>query len=202
MAKKQLVVLISGYGSNLQAIIDACQAGDLPAQVVAVFSNRKSAYGLERARRHGIPAEYFPLKPYRNMGRSREEYDADLATRVAAYEPDLIVLAGWMHVLSSAFIHPFRGQIINLHPALPRTFPGTDAIRHAYEAFQRGEIRHTGCMVHYVVEEVDAGEPIAQAVVPIYPGDSLADLEARMHETEHQLLIQAIRRLVEGQEIS
>lgn len=193
---KRLVVMISGYGSNLQAIIDACQSGELSAQVVAVFSNRKSAYGLERARRRGIPAEYFPLKPYRDQGHSREKYDADLAARVAAYRPDLVVLAGWMHILSSEFIRHFRGRLINLHPALPGTFPGTDAISRAYEAFQQGRISHTGCMVHHVVEEVDAGEPIAQAVVPIYPYDSLADLEARMHKTEHQLLIKAIAELL------
>ena len=196
--EKRLVVLVSGYGSNLQALIDACESGALPAQVVAVFSNRKSAYGLERARHHGIPATYFPLKPYRNRGQSRETYDADLAVSVVAYEPDLVVLAGWMHILSSPFIRRFRGRLINVHPALPGTFSGINAIQRAYEAYRQGEIRHTGCMVHHVVEEVDAGEPIAQAIVPIYPGDSLADLEARMHETEHRLVVQAVADLLDA----
>lgn len=196
----RLVVLISGNGTNLQAIIDACDnwrsEKGLPARVVAVVSNRKAAYGLARAEKHGIPTVYHPLKPYREAGRSRREYDADLARIVASYRPDWVVLAGWMHVLSMAFLAHFPGRVINLHPALPGQFAGTHAIRRAFEAFQRGEITHTGVMVHRVPdEEVDVGPVVAQAEVPILPEDTLEDLEARVHRTEHKLLVDALREL-------
>ncbi len=195
--RARLAVFISGFGSNLQAIIDAVQAGELDAEIVVVVSNRKAAYGLVRAEQAGIPTLYFPLKPYRDAGRSREEYDADLAERVFAYEPDLIVLVGWMHVLSPAFLDRFPNRVINLHPALPGQFPGTHAIQRAYEAFQRGEIDRTGVMVHYVVPEVDAGPVIVSEEVPIYPSDTLDTLEARIHKTEHRLIVEAIRRCVQ-----
>ncbi len=190
----RLAVLISGNGSNLQAIIDAIQAGTLPARVVLVVSNRREAYGLVRAARAGIPACAFPLKPYREAGRPREAYDADLAGIVAGCKPDLVVLAGWMHVLSRAFLDRFPGRVLNLHPALPGQFAGTHAIQRAHEAFRRGEITHTGVIVHWVVPEVDAGPVIAQADVPICPTDTLEDLEARVHAAEHRLLVDAIRR--------
>ncbi len=192
---KRLVVLISGNGSNLQALIDAVQAGELAAEIVAVVSNRRAAYGLRRAEQAGIPTFYFPLKPYCDAGRSREAYDADLAGHVATYEPDLIVLAGWMHILSSAFLDHFPRQVLNLHPALPGQFAGTHAIERAYEAFQRGEIDHTGVMVHWVVPEVDAGPVITTAPVPIYAADQERDLEARIHATEHRLLVEGVRQV-------
>ncbi|MEJ2555784.1 MAG: phosphoribosylglycinamide formyltransferase [Anaerolineae bacterium] len=190
---KRLAVFISGNGSNLQAIIDAVQAGELEAQIEVVVSNRRDAYGLVRAERAGIPTLCFPLKPYRDMGHSRKEYDTNLAEQVAAYNLDLIVLAGWMHVLSPAFLDRFPDHVLNLHPALPGQFPGTHAIQRAYEAFQRGEIDYTGVMVHWVVPEVDAGPAIATAEVPIHPTDSLDDLEARIHATEHHLLVEALK---------
>jgi formyltetrahydrofolate-dependent phosphoribosylglycinamide formyltransferase len=190
---KRLAVFISGNGSNLQAIIDAVQAGELEAQIEVVVSNRRDAYGLVRAERAGIPTLCFPLKPYRDMGHSRKEYDTNLAEQVAAYNLDLIVLAGWMHVLSLAFLDRFPDHVLNLHPALPGQFPGTHAIQRAYEAFQRGEIDYTGVMVHWVVPEVDAGPAIATAEVPIHPTDSLDDLEARIHATEHHLLVEALK---------
>ncbi|MEA3406484.1 MAG: phosphoribosylglycinamide formyltransferase [Chloroflexota bacterium] len=188
----RLAVLISGHGTNLQAIIDATEAGVLPdTEVVVVVSNREDAYGLQRAEKHGIPTIYHPLAPYREAGRSREEYDADLAKKLAAYDPDLVVMAGWMHVFSMAFLRHYR--VLNLHPALPGTFPGTHAIEEAYEAFQRGEIEHTGVMVHRVPDEaVDAGPVVIKRKVPIYPSDSLEDLEERIHETEHEIYVQAI----------
>ena len=189
----RLAVLISGNGSNLQAVIDATQADALHARIVLVVSNRREAYGLVRAARAGIPACAFPLGPYRDAGRPREAYDADLAGIVAGCEPDLVVLAGWMHVLSAAFLDRFPGRVLNLHPALPGQFAGTHAIQRAHEAFQRGEITHTGVMVHWVVPEVDAGPVIAQTEVPIDPADTLEDLEARVHATEHRLLVDAIR---------
>src|SRR5512141_1494944 len=128
---KKLVVMISGSGSNLQAILDASTAGTLNAQVTLVVSNRIAAFGLQRASNANVPTLYFPLKAYKDAGRSRETYDADLAREVSARQPDLVVLAGWMHVFSPAFLNHITTPVINLHPALPGTFPGTDAIEHA-----------------------------------------------------------------------
>ena len=188
----RLAVLISGTGTNLQAIIDATEAGVLPdTEVSVVVSNRKDAYGLQRAEKHGIPTIYHPLAPYREAGLSRRQYDADLAERLEPYDPDLVVMAGWMHVFSMAFLRHHR--VLNLHPALPGAFPGMHAIEEAYEAFQRGEIEHTGVMVHRVPDEaVDAGPVVIKRKVPIYPSDSLEDLEERIHEVEHEIYVQAI----------
>ncbi len=196
MPNSRLIVLVSGSGSNLQAILDAAANHTLPADVVLVVSNRKDAYGLVRAQLAGVPTLYFPLKPYKDAGRGRDQYDADLAEGIKPYQADLIILAGWMHVLSPAFLNHFPHQVINLHPALPDTFAGTHAIERAYDSHQRGEISHSGCMVHYTIPEVDAGPVIAQAIVPIYSTDSLADFEIRMHQTEHRLLIEAIHRVL------
>jgi len=191
----RLVVLVSGYGSNLQAILDACAGGELAAQVVAVISNRMDAYGLERARQAEVPAITHP----RPKGVDRREYDQSLAEVVLDFEPDFIILAGWMLILSSTFLDHFPDQVVNLHPALPGTFPGTHAIEHAYNAFQQGEIQHTGVMVHLVPDEgVDDGPVLAQEIVPIYPEDSLEILEERVHRIEHHLLIQAIGSLITG----
>ncbi len=198
MSKLRIVVLISGSGSNLQAILDAAANHTIPAEVVLVVSNRKDAYGLVRAELAGVPTLYFPLKPYKDDGRGRDQYDADLANVLKPYRPDLIILAGWMHVLSPAFLTHFPHQVINLHPALPDTFAGTHAIERAYDAYQQGEISHSGCMVHYTIPEVDAGPVIAQAIVPIHPTDSLADFETRMHQAEHALLVEAIRFVLTG----
>jgi formyltetrahydrofolate-dependent phosphoribosylglycinamide formyltransferase len=190
--------LVSGSGTNLQAILDAIANDQLAAEVVLVVSNRRAAYALERAAKAGVPTLYFPLKPYHVQGLSRSQYDTDLADQIAAYRPDLIVLAGWMHVLSPAFLDRFPNKVINLHPALPGTFPGTEAIARAYDAYQHGEISHSGCMVHYVIPEVDAGRVIQQAVVPIEPGDTLDNFEARMHAAEHRIIVDAIRSCMRG----
>jgi len=190
----RLIVLISGSGSNLQALINATQDGTLTAEIVLVVSNRQSAYGLERARQAGIETLYFPLKPYRIAGESREDYDADLAAILEKYEPDLIVLAGWMHVFSPAFLDQFPRQVINLHPALPGQFDGVGAIKRAYEAYQRGEINHTGCMVYYVIPEVDAGPVAAQTIIRFREGESLDDFELRMHAAEHELIVRAAQK--------
>lgn len=189
----RLVVLISGSGSNLQAILDATRSGELKAEVVLVVSNHKAAYGLTRAAEAGVPTLYFPLKPYSDAGRPRAEYDADLARQIMSSQPDQIMLAGWMHVLSPAFLDCFPNQVINLHPALPGAFPGVHAIERAFEAFQRGEISQSGCMVHRVVPELDAGPVIAQRVVPFQTDDTLDDYEARMHAAEHELVVEALR---------
>lgn len=188
----RLVVLISGDGSNLQAIIDAIRCNQLNAEIVLVVSNKPDAFGLVRAQQAGIKTLVLPLKPYRTGGKSRETYDGDLATSISAFHPDLIILAGWMHILSPTFLDYFPDQVINLHPALPGKFPGKQAIERAYAAYLRDEITHSGVMVHYVIPEVDAGRVIAQTEVEILPDDTLTTFEARMHHVEHQVLVQAI----------
>ena len=187
----RLVILISGSGTNLQAILDAISAKELDAEAVLVVSNRKAAYGLVRADEAHIPTLYFPLKPYTDVGR--EVYDRDLAERIKAYTPDLIVLAGWMHVLSRAFLDCFPNQVINLHPALPEQFPGVDAIQRTFEAYQRGEVEVGGCMVHYVIPEIDAGAVIATSTIMIEADDTFETFAARLHQAEHVLLVDAIR---------
>jgi formyltetrahydrofolate-dependent phosphoribosylglycinamide formyltransferase len=188
---KRLVIFISGSGSNLQAILDAIAYRQLDAEIVLVVSNRKAAYGLIRAENAGIPMLYYPLKPYLDDGRGRDTYDRDLAEKIKLQQPDLIILAGWMHILSAAFLNQFPNKVINLHPALPGAFAGTEAIRRTFEAYQRGEVTHGGCMVHYVVPEVDAGPVIGDVIVPILAGDTLALFEARLHEAEHKLIVEA-----------
>lgn len=197
----RLAVLISGSGSNLQAILDAIQARYLDAQVVLVVSNRREAFGLQRAEKAGIPTRYHPLKPYRDAGRSREEYDADLAALVREASPDWVVLAGWMHILSQAFLRHFPYRVVNLHPALPGQFPGATAIADALAAFQSGQIKKTGVMVHLVPDEqVDRGPVIASEEAPIYATDTLESLTNRMHQTEHRVLVGALARLIQGDE--
>ena len=186
----RLVVLISGNGSNLQAILDACARNELPAAVVAVISNKSDAYGLTRALTVGVPAIAFPKAD----GEPRRDYDSRLAALVATYEPDYIVLAGWMRILSSNFLTLFQNRVINLHPALPGTFPGTHAIQRAYEAWQRGEIDRTGVMIHLVPDEgVDNGPTLATREIFFQQGESLEQFEARVHETEHQLLVETLK---------
>jgi formyltetrahydrofolate-dependent phosphoribosylglycinamide formyltransferase len=141
---KQLIVFISGLGTNLQAIMNDCQNKTLDAEIVLVVSNRKAAYGLERAEAANIPTLYFPLKPYTDAGRTRATYDADLAEAIKPYKPDLIILAGFMHIFSPVFTETFPNTI-NLHPALPGQFPGAHSVDDAYAAFQRGEIKESGC---------------------------------------------------------
>ena len=188
-----LAVLISGNGSNLQAILDACASGGLPARVAAVISNKPDAFGLERARRAGLPAIAKP-KP---KTQDRHDYDADLADLVASCQPDWVVLAGWMRILSAAFLNRFPNRVVNLHPALPGTFPGTHAIERAFDAYRRGEIQHTGVMVHLVPDEgVDAGPVLAQETVLIYSNDTLETLEARVHAVEHRLLVNTLKSLI------
>jgi phosphoribosylglycinamide formyltransferase-1 len=189
---KRLVVLISGNGSNLQAIVDACASGELNAQVVAVISNKAEAYGLERARRASIAVI---VKP-NNRAQARRTYDAELAELVASFQPDWIVLAGWMRILSSDFLNRFPNRVVNLHPALPGTFPGTHAIERAFDAFRQNEIQHTGVMVHLVPDEgIDNGPVLAQEIVPICDDDTLEILETRIHSIEHRLLVNTLQEL-------
>ncbi len=194
----RLVVLVSGGGTNLQAILDACASGRLDASVVAVFSDRAGAFGLERARRADVPAIHAPYSPFstKRGGAGRAAYDAALAVRVEAMRPDLVVLAGFMRILSPAFVGRFSGRLINLHPALPGAFPGTRAIERALAAAQAGDLHETGVMVHHVIPEVDAGPVIAQATVPVAASDTLDSLAPRIHAVEHELLVTAIAQLV------
>ncbi|MBI5304770.1 MAG: phosphoribosylglycinamide formyltransferase [Chloroflexi bacterium] len=196
MDSKRLVVLLSGTGSNLQAVLDACASGELRAQVVVVISNKADAYGLERARRANVPA----IVKAKSPNQDRRAYDAELADLVLLDQPDWVVLAGWMRILTSAFLNRFPNRVINLHPALPGTFPGTHAIQRAFEAYQRGEIQHTGVMVHLVPDEgVDCGPVLAQEIVPINLDDTLDAVEARIHAVEHRLLITTIKQLTDSQ---
>jgi formyltetrahydrofolate-dependent phosphoribosylglycinamide formyltransferase len=192
----RVVVLISGSGTNLQAILDAIGAQTLDAEIALVVSNRKAAYGLVRAEEAGVPTLYFPLKPY---GEDRAAYDRDLAERIAAYDPRLVVLAGWMHILSPAFLDRFPNRVINLHPALPGQFPGTHGIERTFEALQNGDISQGGCMVHYVVPEVDAGAVIGTVTLALQPDETLESYEARVHDAEHTLLVESIRRVLNGE---
>jgi len=190
--KTRLVVLISGNGSNLQAILDTCASGELHASVVTVISNKPDAYGLTRARNAGVEAVHFP----KLENESRREYDARLANYVTTKLPDYVVLAGWMRILSSEFLSRFPNRVINLHPALPGTFPGTHAIERAFEAHQGGEIDHTGVMVHLVPDEgVDNGPVLAIEIVPIQAEDTLESLERRVHEVEHHILVAVLKKL-------
>jgi formyltetrahydrofolate-dependent phosphoribosylglycinamide formyltransferase len=192
-ALPRLVILISGSGSNLQAIMDAVDDGRITAVISLVVSNRKDAFGLVRAQEANIPTLYFPFKPYRDAGKSREQYDADLAIEIQKVEPDLIVLAGWMHILSAAFLRQFANRVINLHPALPGQFDGTRAIERAFSAYQRNEIEYSGCMIHLAIPEVDAGPVVAKTMVTIESEDTLADFETRMHAAEHKLIVKAVQ---------
>jgi formyltetrahydrofolate-dependent phosphoribosylglycinamide formyltransferase len=190
----RLVVLISGSGTNLQAILDACASGDISAQVALVVSNQAGAYGLQRAVEAGVPV----LVKEKAKDEDRGAYDAALARLVAAASPDWVVLAGWMRILSSSFLSAFPNRVINLHPALPGTFPGTHAIERSYEAFRRGEIQAAGVMVHLVPDEgVDSGPVIAQETVPILNEDTIEVFEARMHRAEHQLLVRALGQVLQ-----
>lgn len=191
--KARLVVLISGNGSNLQAIIDAIQADHLPAEISLVISNKKAAFGLERARQAGIATRVLP----KYKDQSREAYDTQLAEIVKEQNPDWVVLAGWMRLLGIPFLQHFPNRVVNLHPALPGAFPGTHAIERAFQAYQDGEIRETGVMVHLVPDEgVDAGPVLAREIVQIYPQDTLDELEARIHAVEHKLLVDTLNQLL------
>ncbi|TPX40747.1 hypothetical protein SeMB42_g05892 [Synchytrium endobioticum] len=190
-SKKSVVVLISGSGTNLQALIDS----GIP--IALVVSNKKNAYGLTRASNSSIPTLVLTLKAHKDAGKSRNDYDIHLAKEIKKLLPPpyLIVLAGFMHILSESFITEFD-TIINLHPALPGQFDGTHAIRRAYEAFKAGQITTSGVMVHRVVPEVDKGEPLLTREVEFKEDDTLEAFEARMHATEHELIVQATKSLL------
>jgi len=187
----RLVVLVSGNGSNLQAIIDACERQALHAQVVGVVSDNHHAFALQRAAQHNIASLVVDA-----ANTSRNEFNVQLASTVQAFQPDIVVLAGFMRLLTMGFLAHFPQRVINVHPALPGELPGTHAIARAFDEFVAGKRTHTGVMVHFVPDEgVDNGPVIDSAIVPIHPSDSLADLEQRLHATEHRLLINALTQL-------
>ncbi|KAF7330898.1 Phosphoribosylglycinamide formyltransferase [Mycena venus] len=206
---RRIAVLISGSGTNLQALIDAQNTPSLPhAEIVLVFSNRKAAFGLTRASQAQppIPTGYLALQPYlkAHPGKTRDDYDAEVAGRVLQERPDLIVLAGWMHVFGEAFLERASQAkdgkgvpVINLHPALPGAFDGTNAIERAYEAFQKGEIAHSGVMVHRVVKDVDRGEPLIVREIPIMQGEALDDFAKRLHSVEWEIIVQASKQVLD-----
>ncbi|OBZ86279.1 Phosphoribosylglycinamide formyltransferase [Choanephora cucurbitarum] len=150
-----------------------------------------TAFGLERAKKAGIPTKTFSLKQFKDQGKSRVDFDIHLAKSIQEhYKPDLVILAGFMHILSPEFLSFFSNNVMNLHPALPGQFDGAHAIERAYEAYKKGEIKHTGIMVHKVIADVDRGQVILQKEVPIYDTDSLEDLEERIHSFEHKLIVE------------
>ena len=191
----RFVVLISGNGSNLQAILDACESGELDAEVASVISNKADAYGLVRAKIAGVEAIFFD----KQVNESRRDYDARLAVYVSTCLPDYVILAGWMRILTSSFLNQFPNHVVNLHPALPGMFPGTHAIKRAFEAYQRGEIKHTGVMVHLVPDEgVDNGPVLGQQEIDFQPNESLEKFESRVHEVEHRLLVDTLKNILEA----
>jgi phosphoribosylglycinamide formyltransferase 1 len=193
----RLGVLLSGYGSNLQAIIDAVETRRLPGvDIAVVVSDHADAYGLERARRRDIPAVHFPYPPRKNGEAARRAHDAKLAAMLhQQYSVDWIVLAGWLRLLSSDFLKEFPMRVINLHPAPPGMFPGLHAIERALDAYHAGRISETGVMVHLVPDEqVDAGPVILTRAVPILPTDDVEALSARVHQVEHECLVEAVAR--------
>lgn len=196
MSQPRIVVFISGQGTNLQALIDACKNFELCAEIVGVISNRQEAPGLYRAEQEAIP---YLVQPFsKGEWPNRISYDHHVARLTRRFSPDLIVLAGWMHVFTEGFISNIGCPVINLHPALPGKFPGKQAIDDAWAAFQEGKIRETGIMVHHVISEIDAGDVILSRSVPILEDDSLSSLRARIQRMEKPLLLAAVNQVLAG----
>ncbi|PYH62329.1 uncharacterized protein BO96DRAFT_325277 [Aspergillus niger CBS 101883] len=206
----RLTVLISGNGSNLQAVIDKTQQGQLSTQIVRVISNRQNAYGLERARQANIPTQYHNLVKYKKqhpatpegIQAAREEYDAELARLVLADKPEMVACLGFMHVLSPRFLEPLEEakiNIINLHPALPGAFNGANAIERAHAAWLEGKIDKTGVMIHKVISEVDMGQPILVREIPFVKGEDedLHRFEQKVHEVEWGVVIEGVKLTIQ-----
>jgi len=188
----RLVVLVSGNGSNLQAILDACADGRIDGDVVAVISNRLDAPALERADRAGVPSVRIAV----HEGEARADYDARLADVVAGFAPDYVVLAGWLRILTMSFLGWFPDRVVNLHPALPGELPGTCAIERAWEEGRLGERERSGVMVHLVPDEgVDDGPVLGTRTVALQPDESLDGFAERMHAAEHALLVDVLAEL-------
>ncbi|WP_038879183.1 MULTISPECIES: phosphoribosylglycinamide formyltransferase [Vibrio] len=187
---KNIVVLISGNGSNLQAILEACEDSMPNAQVAAVFSNKADAYGLERAKQFDVNGHFVDPKAF----ESREDFDAELMKQIDEYQPDVIVLAGYMRILSGAFVSHYLGKMINIHPSLLPKYPGLHTHQRAIDA---GDKEH-GTSVHFVTEELDGGPVVLQAKVPVFEDDDTDALAARVQTQEHNIYPMVTKWLVEG----
>ena len=185
-----IVVLISGNGSNLQAIIDACKTNKIKGTVRAVFSNKADAFGLERARAANIPAHALAASQFAN----REAFDRELMHEIDAYAPDLVVLAGYMRILSPAFVAHYQGRMLNIHPSLLPKYPGLHTHR---QALENGDEEH-GTSVHFVTDELDGGPVVLQAKVPVFAEDTEDDITARVQAQEHDIYPLAISWFVDG----
>lgn len=177
MANCRIVVLISGSGSNLQALIDACEQGQIKGEIVAVISNKADAYGLTRAANAGIVQQVLDHKAF----ASRQAYDDKLSELIETFSPDLVVLAGFMRILSPSLVENFKGKMVNIHPSLLPKYQGLNTHQRAIDA--NDEVH--GVSVHFVTEELDGGPVILQAKVPILSGDTAQSLAKRVHEQEH-----------------
>jgi phosphoribosylglycinamide formyltransferase-1 len=188
-ALKKLGILLSGRGSNFEAIADAIQAGRLHAEITIVISNRADAPGLESARRRGLNGRLIPSK-----GRIREEHDAEVVAALQQAQVDLVCLAGYMRLLSADFIRAFPNRILNIHPSLLPAFPGMEAQKQALEY----GVKVSGCTVHFVDEHLDHGPIILQKTVPVLDGDDVHSLSARILEQEHAAYSEAIALVLSG----
>lgn len=185
-----VVVLLSGSGSNLQALIDSSRAEDSPVRIRAVVSNRADAYGLQRAAAAGIDTLVLDHAGF----DGREAFDAALMARIDAFAPDLVVLAGFMRILSGTFVRHYQGRLLNIHPSLLPKYKGLHTHRRALEA---GDTEH-GCSVHFVTEELDGGPLVVQAVVAVAPDDTADSLAQRVHHQEHQIYPLAVHWFAQG----
>ena len=186
---KNIVILISGRGSNMEALIAARDAGRLPVNIAAVISNRPDAQGLETAMRAGITAHFIDHKAF----SGRESFDAALAECIDSFTPDLVVLAGFMRILSEGFVRHYEGRLMNIHPSLLPSFPGL----HTHQRALEEGVRIHGCTVHFVTPTLDHGPVIIQAAVPVLDSDTEATLAARVLRQEHQVYPQAVRWFAE-----
>ena len=186
----KLVILVSGSGSNLQSFIDASKASTLNADIAAVVCNRPGAFGLERANNAGIATELVDHTEY----DSRETFDAELIKRIDHYQPDLIILAGFMRILTPGFVNHYLGRLLNIHPSLLPKYPGLNTHQRAIDAGDS----EAGATVHFVTEELDGGPPIIQASVAIKEGDNSDDLAKRILAEEHQIYPLAAQWFAEG----
>lgn len=189
-SRVRCAVLISGRGSNLAALIAACQAPDYPAEIVLVISNVEAAEGLKNARAAGVPAKVISHRTF----DTREAFDDAIEKALREAEVSLVCEAGFMRIHSDAFVRRWEGRLINIHPSLLPSFKGTRVHRQALDA----GVRITGCTVHFIVPELDSGPIIAQAAVPVHHGDTPAALGARVLEAEHKLYPDALRLVAEG----
>lgn len=187
---KNIVILISGRGSNMEALIGARDRGDLPVNIAAVISNRPDAKGLETAAAAGIATRCLDHKAY----AGRDAFDAALAACIDEFAPDLVVLAGFMRILTPDFVRHYEGRLLNIHPSLLPSFPGL----HTHQRALDEGVRIHGCTVHFVTAELDHGPVVIQAAVPVLDGDDEASLAARVLRQEHQVYPQAVRWFAEG----